>query len=485
MKQFLQILVRLAGTAALLTALGGSAQADLGLMLNGALRVGASKWTGAGHSSVYLSNVCMVSAVELRMCQPGENGVVLTNYRSFEEDRHYEWNAVPLNLYLYGVEDESQRALYASTSVRWMLQERYREKYLGARCTGRCASDPNALWREAVASSFIREIYMFTVKTTPEQDRAMVEKFNRAGNVDHFNGLTNNCADFAREIVNTYFPGAAKPDHINDFWITSPKAIAKSFAHYGAKRPELEFRVVRFTQIPGEYPQSTDNRKGDEVLFRANKWRLPLAVLQPYGLIAFAASYNITGRFNPELELRRHPAPEVVAWERSLREAKAQGNLSEEKECKQKIGSVRANSLGTEEEWSSYHASIRQYEAEALEQGYASDLDSLRKFSRQALSKSWVTMDANGGLWLNPRNEYPHPLIGMSANTLLQARSDSKLGYLLVLSRVDAELRRKPKNRETLEFFRRDWQLMERLRGQVISLSAGAHRPEPAGGAAQ
>ena len=121
-------------------------------MLDEALRVGSSKWTGAGHSAVYLSGVCMASPVKLRMCEPGENGVVLTNYRLFGEDRRYEWNAIPLNVYLYGVEDESARPLYASPTVRWMLQERYREKYMAELCTGSCATNPNALWRETVAS---------------------------------------------------------------------------------------------------------------------------------------------------------------------------------------------------------------------------------------------------------------------------------------------------------------------------------------------
>ncbi len=154
-----------------------------------------------------------------------------------------------------------------------MLEERYREKFMGEMCTGSCVTNPNALWRETVASTFIRTIYMFSLKTTAEQDRALIDKLNRAGNVGHFNGVTDNCADFARAVVNTYFPRAAKPDHINDFWITSPKAIAKSFAHYGMKHPELEFHVVRYSQIPGEYPASKDNRKGTEELFRANKWR--------------------------------------------------------------------------------------------------------------------------------------------------------------------------------------------------------------------
>ncbi len=81
MKKITRLLIRLTGIAVLLTTLCGAMQAEVGLMLNEALRIGSSKWTGAGHSSVYLSGVCVASPVELRMCGPGENGVVLTNYR--------------------------------------------------------------------------------------------------------------------------------------------------------------------------------------------------------------------------------------------------------------------------------------------------------------------------------------------------------------------------------------------------------------------
>jgi hypothetical protein len=485
MNRLTQFLIRLAGTAVLLMALGSAAQADVGLMLNESLRVGASKWTGAGHTVVYLSGVCMVSPVELKVCGPGENGIVLTNYPTFEENRAYEWNAVPLNVYLYGVEDESERSLYASSTVRWMLQERYRKKYLGELCTGKCATDPNAFWRKSIAVNFERDIYMFTAKTTSEQDAALIETFNRAGNVGHYNGLTNNCADFVRYVVNTYFPGAAKADHINDFWITSPKAIAKSFAHYGAKHPELNFHVVRFSQIPGEYPPSKDNRKGTEQLYRANRWRVPLAVLCPYGLAFFATSYTISGRFNPELELRRYPAGEVPSLEAGMRAARTEGNQNLIREYKQKIHSVRAARLGTTEEWSEYDSSLRRYEDEAVEQGYASSLDSLRKTAQEAIASSWITMDASGGLWLSPRNGQTRPRIGLSEGTVMQAPSEATISYLLVMARVDAELRRKPKNREMLGYFRKDWQLMERLRAQVVPLRAGAQLPESQGGAAQ
>jgi hypothetical protein len=474
----------LAWLACVLLALSSAACADVGLMLNEALRIGASKWTGAGHSAVYLSNVCAASPVELRPCLPGENGVVLTNYRDFGEDRLYQWNAIPLNLYLYGVEDESERSLYASATVRWMLQERYRQKYLGSMCKGKCVTDPDALWREAVAATFERDIYMFRVKTTPEQDRAMIEKYNRAGNVGHYNGFTNNCADFVAQVVNTYFPGSTRADRVNDFWMTSPKAIAKSFTHYAMKHPELEFRVVRYSQIPGEFKPSRDNRKGTEELYRGNRWRVPLAILRPQELLIFASSYLVSGRFNPELELRRRPVEEVIALQTEMRLARARHDSTAEQECRQKIIAARSNALGTAEEWAGYTHTVRQYEAEAITQGYARDLESLRSATPKILAQRWITMDARGGLWLSSRDGRS-PKVGLSLRTVAEGSSDARVGYLLALSYVGDELRRKPKNRETLEFFRKDWQVLEQLRGQIIPVVAGTRRTESAGGSAQ
>lgn len=94
-------------------------------------------------------------------------------------------------------------------------------------------------------------------------------------------------------------------------------------------------------------------------------------------------------------------------------------------------------------------------------------------------------MDVQGGVWLSPRDGKSHPKIGMSANTVAENSSNAQAGYLLALSRVDAELRKTPKNRETLGFFRKDWALMEQLRGQVVPIVAGARQTEASGGAAQ
>jgi hypothetical protein len=486
---------RLAAVLLVLCA-GVAARAEIGLVLNESVRVGAGKWTGAGHAAVYLSGVCEKSPVELRLCEPGEGGIILSNYKDFGEDRSYEWNAIGLNLYLYGVEEEADRPLYASSTVRWLLEERYRQRYLGAICTGSCATDPRANWREMVANTFLRDVYVFTVASTPAQDRELVERLNRAANVGRYSGFSFNCADFAREVLNSYFPGAARPDHINDFWMTSPKAIAKSFAHFGVRHPELGFHVVRYAQVPGEYPASEDNRKGTEQLFRSNRWRLPLAAVYPYNLLLWSCSYVTTGRFNPELELQRRPDAEAGQWLQKLRQAQHEGDRAAEKLCRQQLKASRARALGAKEEWQGYAERLRQYESEAgslrQAQGGVSGADAgeLSEYPRALVAQSWITMDSGGGMWLSARDGRSHPRVGLSASTLLAGGSDAEAGYRLALARLEAELHRKPKNRETLSFFRQDWELMERLHGRVIAGResrhfASAQQGEPSGGRGQ
>ena len=82
-------------------------------------------------------------------------------------------------------------------------------------------------------------------------------EFNALPNQNHYNGLTRNCADFARSLVNRYFPDSARPDRLNDFGMTSPKAISKSFSRYGEARPDLSFTAERFDQLPGPIKRSS------------------------------------------------------------------------------------------------------------------------------------------------------------------------------------------------------------------------------------
>ena len=81
------------------------ARADAGVVLNESLDTSVARITGSGHTAVYLSRICPDgSPVKMRLCMPGEQGSIVSNYTTLGEDQPYEWNIVPLSVYLYGVE---------------------------------------------------------------------------------------------------------------------------------------------------------------------------------------------------------------------------------------------------------------------------------------------------------------------------------------------------------------------------------------------
>ena len=361
----------------------------------------AASITGEGHSAVYLSRVCAATAVTLRMCSPGEAGAVIQNYEDYKEDQPYEWNAVPLNIYLYGVEDEQQRPLYASPEIRTALQDLYRETRLRDICTTpTCISDPGANWRDSVAAAFVREIYIFEVRTTVEQDERFVREFNARANVNHYSGFTRNCADFAKLVVNTYFPHSAHRDFLNDFGMTGPKAIARSFSHYSEKRPEMEFRVDRIEQLPGTYERSTDTREGTEQTFRAKKWLLPMMVFTYHVEPILAASYLLTGRFSPDHELRRWPSMDSALMEQQIADAKASGDKATEQQLTDALFAERTHQLGDEQQWQKYRDRFEEILNTAIADGVVTNRKQLRRLFHEFSENGSVYLESNGDPWL-------------------------------------------------------------------------------------
>src|ERR1700693_5869320 len=151
--------------AIFLLSLGSSnANGDVGVVLNESLDTSVARITGSGHTAVYFSRICPESPVKLRLCQPGEQGSVTSNYITLGEDQPFEWNIVPLNVYVYGVENPRYRPLVGSQKIKHVLEERYRKKYLSEYCaTDSCQTSHKAEWREMVGATLERSIYMFVV----------------------------------------------------------------------------------------------------------------------------------------------------------------------------------------------------------------------------------------------------------------------------------------------------------------------------------
>jgi hypothetical protein len=319
---------------------------DVGIVLNESLDTSVDRISGTGHSAVYFSRICPESPVRLRLCRPDENGSVMSNYINIGEDQRFEWNIVPLNIYLYGVEDPRFRPLFGSYKIKSLLEERYRTKYLAGYCDGPpCSTSDKAEWREMVAATLLRSMYIFVIDTTLEQDKELIAQFNSSPNENHFNGITRNCATFTKRVINTYFPHAANADYINDFGMTSPKAIARSFARHAVRNPKSNFRVLHFAQVPGTIKRSNEVRSGTEQLYRSKKFLIPMLIFADYELPAVAASYLLTGRFSPEREFEKHPAEEENG-----RDARGPVKAQEKKQ---------APVVGTSAEWKRYRLELK------------------------------------------------------------------------------------------------------------------------------
>jgi hypothetical protein len=464
-------LVILLGISGLVTP---SACADAGVVLNESLDTSVARITGSGHSAVYLSRICPDdSPVKMRLCRPGEQGSVLSNYTTLGEDRPYEWNIVPLSVYLYGVEAPGDRPLVGSKAIKSALEERYRDKYLAAICTAdRCRSGKSSEWREMVAATLERSLYMFVVKTSVEQDEALIAAFNSLPNVNHFNGMTRNCADFTRRVLNTFYPGAVKPDYLNDFFMTSPKAVARSLAHYAEKHPESAFRVLHFSQVPGTIKRSSECRSGTEQLYHSKKLVIPLAAFAWQGVPAVAASYAITGHFNPERQFEAHPSAEAAGSATNESAEISGGFTVSVQELAAEDSHEREKIVGNKDQWKENQVRFDATVDEAIRREVIPDRMYLKRVFIKLGESSTISADANGALWMNFSGEQPPLRVGISASNVFAPDSDGQFAYQIMLARMQGELKGPKHSRGTMLDLKQDWTLLTDVRARGLAVAA-------------
>jgi hypothetical protein len=451
-----------------------SAQARVGVVLNESLDTSVARITGAGHTAIYFSRICPESPIKLRLCRPGEEGSVMSNYTTLGEDSPYEWNIVTLSIFLYGVEDPANRPLVESEQIKHALEERYREKYLRGLCeTKSCQASKSAEWREMVAATQERSLYIFSVETTKSQDERFIAEFNARANVNHFNGVTRNCANFVARVLNGYFPHSVSAEYLNDFGMTSPKAVARSFTHYALKHPELQFEAEHFAQAPGTIKRSSECRDGTEQLYHSKKLVVPMLIFANHELAAAAAMYWLTGRFNPEHEAERYPTTEASDAAAELRYAKLDENAPVAKQLRAVEQSDRRRFYGTPADWKLYREEWNEYAQEAVADELVSNGGDWSKMIKHLVEKRQVQVEDNGSMWIDIPAEDGVTRVGLSASNVFAPGSDTLMAYELLLAREGSVLKSPPHSRETMLEFRAGWNLLEDARRRNMQLLAG------------
>jgi hypothetical protein len=237
-------------------------------------------FAGTGHVAVYLSHVCATSPVVLRRCAANEPGVVLSRYDGVAG---YDWIAIPLIPYLYAVDKSEAIPLFADAKLVAFLRDQYRRDHLETFAPDLADGGiPEGNWYEMVGSSYDRTIYGFEIETTPEQDAKLIGKLNSEANRERYNFVKRNCADFVREVVNSYYPHALHRSLVGDLGVTTPKQIAKMLAKYSHHHPELKSSDFLIPQVPGTIRRSKPVHGVLESAVAAKKYMIPVVALHPY-----------------------------------------------------------------------------------------------------------------------------------------------------------------------------------------------------------
>ncbi|HWW15313.1 MAG TPA: hypothetical protein VN310_11685 [Candidatus Dormibacteraeota bacterium] len=256
-------------------------------------------FTATGHAAVYLSGVCAETPLVLRPCAAGELGVVISRYDGVGG---YDWVAIPLIPYLYAVERPEDVPLYADPKMVLFLRDQYRRRHLEMVAPDRDSGEtPGGNWYELVGSAYDRAAYGFEIETTSAQDLAFIERYNSAPNRSHFHLSYRNCADFAKDVMNFYYPKSLRRSIVADIGITTPKQMAKTLIKYSGRHSELQFTRFVIPQVPGSAARSTPVHGVVESFLKSKKYIVPTAVVNPIlaGCVVVVYEGTGAGRFDP------------------------------------------------------------------------------------------------------------------------------------------------------------------------------------------
>jgi hypothetical protein len=80
-------------------------------------------FTRVGHVGTYLSNICPDgSPIKMRVCLPGESGVVVIRSSTLSENEDYDWAIVPFVEYMHGFASPDPAALIGTRKLRRALE---------------------------------------------------------------------------------------------------------------------------------------------------------------------------------------------------------------------------------------------------------------------------------------------------------------------------------------------------------------------------
>ncbi len=191
-----------------------------------------------------------------------------------------------------------------------------------------------------------------------------------------------------------------------------------------------------------------------------------------------AASYLLTGRFNPQHELEQHPTAETADIEQEIRQAKSDKDASRQEELEAVVNQESAQLVGTAKEWKQFREEFGSLADEAIAREVIPDRDFLGRLFKYLDHAGTLSIDAHGALSLEIEQGGKPSRLGLSASNLFASGTDSQWAYALTLARANHYLRSPKHSREIMPDFKNDWALLQAARLNS-STSTAANGPLP------
>jgi len=386
-------------------------------------------FTATGHAAVYLSGVCAETPLVLRACAPGELGAVISRYDGVGG---YDWVAIPLIPYLYAVEKPEDIPLFVDPKMVAFLRDQYRRQYLQEVAPDLAAGGtPGGNWYELVGSAYDRASYAFELETSAAQDQAFIQAYNAAPNRSHFRTVSRNCADFAKDVINFYYPKALHRSVVADVGITTPKQMAKTMVRYSLHHPRLTFSRYVIPQVPGSAARSAAVHGVVESFFTSKKYIVPSAVVSPVFAGCVGAVYVGTEakRFDPSRNALVYNA------ERSLEPP-----------------------IGTEDR-RSYELELNHLVAPEVLKMSSTHVE---KTLARMMNNAAPGFDSDGRLVLRMRVGKEEVDLGVAQGNIFSAESSGQFAQQLLEARLQEELRRGNPPKVSESDVEKDWTLLQR-----------------------
>jgi len=415
-------------------------------------------FTATGHAAVYLSGVCAKTPLVLRPCAPGELGIVISRYNGVGD---YDWIAIPLIPYLYAVEQPEDIPLFADPKLVSFLRDQYRRDHLESVAPELAnGATPGGNWYELVGTAYDRTVYGFEIETSSEQDLAFIRKYNTAPNRSHFRTVSHNCADFAKDVINFYYPKALHRSIVADVGMTTPKQMAKTMVKFSTRHPELEFSRYVIPQVPGLEARSTPVHGVVESFFKSKKYIVPSAIVSPIFAGCVVAVYVGTnaGHFDPARQALVYNAQRPLE-----RPIGAEDRRAYQRELNHLMAEPNPDRLDEADRTSASAASTSA--ASSTNQASAGNLARAEKLGRW-MRNAVPDLDAEGQPILRLDKGEISERLGVSASNIFAADAPPLLTQHLLEARLRAELRRGSPPKASESDVERDWQLLQRAINQ-------------------